>query len=280
MTTNADLNAEYCNKMQWTPMSKLPKIIMGIGLLAMSSNAATLADLKHRWSFNGNLNDSVGGATATVTGSAAVLNNQLELPGGNARQNAASIPIGATIAGTQSMTVEMWFTMDQVTDWRKAYMFGNDTTQYIDFTPNAGLGQTPSASFKLSAGGELNTRDGTNPPKLLANTNYQATIVYDANADLISMYLGGALVDSVAWTGQISDLGITSQNWIGAAVGFGDQDLDGRVDEFRIWTTALSASEVSANSAAGPNAVAVPEASAMALGLVGALGLLRRRRQG
>jgi len=259
-------------------MHKIPKIIMGICLLAMSTHAATIADLKHRWSFNGDLTDSVGGATATVTGSAGVLNNQLELPGGNARQNAASLPIGATIASTASMTVEMWFTMDQVTDWRKGYMFGNDTNQYIDFTPNAGDGQTPSASFKLNNVNELNTRGGTNPPKLLANTSYQATIVYDANADLISMYLGGTLVDSVAWTGQISDLGTTSQNWIGAAVGFGDQDLDGRVDEFRIWTTALSSTEVAANSAAGPNAIAVPEASAAALGLLGMAGLLRRRR--
>ncbi|MDB6079701.1 MAG: hypothetical protein JWO82_3448 [Akkermansiaceae bacterium] len=263
-------------------MSKIPQILLGVGLLTMSSHAATLADLKHRWSFNGDLTDSVSGATAVVTGAAGVVSNQLELPGGPgaARANAASIPIGATIAGTQSMTVEMWFTMDAVSDWRKGYMFGNDTTQYIDFTPNAGDGQTPSASFRLTGGNELNTRGGANPAKLLAATSYQATIVYDANADLISMYLGGALVDSVAWTGQISDLGNTSQNYIGAAVGFGDADLDGRVDEFRIWTTALSSTEVAANSVAGPNTVAVPEASAIALGLMGSLGILRRRRQG
>lgn len=261
-------------------MTQVMKTLLAAGLLTAVSQAATLADLKHRWSFNGDLTDSVGGVTAVTAGTASVLNNQLELPGGTARTNNASIAIGSTIASTQSLTVETWFTLDTVANWSKVMMFGNDDAHYIDFTPNAGDGQTPSASFKNGVGtNETNTRDGTNPSKLVAGQTVAAAIVWDATADTISIYLNGALADThTGWTGAISDLGSTSQNYIGSAVGFGDGDLDGRVDEFRVWTTALSGTEIASNFTAGPNAVAVPEASTAALGLLGGLALLRRRR--
>ncbi|GAA5481035.1 LamG-like jellyroll fold domain-containing protein [Haloferula sargassicola] len=270
--------------------SRITQTLIGIGAAAGVSQAATLTDLAHRWSFD-DASDSVGGATANLNGSASISGGSLMLPGGGTRLNYADVAIGSTLAGASSLTVETWFTTATNQDWSKVWMFGTpddgpsdpngDPDSYIDFTPRRGsAGNPPGTTFRsltVNGGNEVGTDDATDAPALNPGS-FLATVVYDSDADLISLYIDGALADSVAWTGLISDLGTTTENYFGAAVGYGDGDLNGSIDELRIWTSALSDSEVAANALAGPGTIAVPEPTVAWLAFSGSLLLLRRRR--
>jgi hypothetical protein len=258
--------------------STLPLAFFGLAALSGVSSAATIADLVHRWSFD-TVSDSVGTANMTVNGTASLSGGALTLPGGGTRANNATLPIGATIGAATSLTVETWFTMGTGNgNWSKVWMFGTADTNYMDLTPRSGVLDQISASHKSTAASETNTRDGAGTV-INFNQSYLGTVVYDTNADLISLYLNGALVGSKAWTGQVLDLGVTTENYIGSAVGFGDGDFIGSVDEMRIWNTALSGSEVATNAIAGPNVVGVvPEASSLLISCLGGFAFLRRRR--
>lgn len=212
--------------------------------------------LAHRWSFD-NLTDSVGGATAVLNGTASVSGGNLVLLGGGTRTNHASIPIGKTIARSSSLTIDAWFTTTTDGDWSKVWMFGTSgpgygDIAYMDFVPRSGGGEgnVTTASFKAPGFDEANTRAGTNQ-QMTAGTPYHVTVVYDSVADLISIYVNGQLSDTGAWTGEISQMGNTLDNFIGAAVFFGDQDWKGTVDEFRIYRGALTASQVTASHSGG-----------------------------
>jgi hypothetical protein len=214
--------------------------------------------LSHRWSFATDASDSVGSADAVLNGTAAVSGSHLVLGGTGVRTNHATIPIGYTIASASSLTVEAWFTPANATQtWAKLWMFGTpgssaEQSTYADFTPRSGIaGDAPSASFR-SPSGEVNTRAEPNPPALAASTQYHAVVVYDSNADLISCYLDGVLVDSVAWSGEIHELGNTTDNFIGGAVFFGDQDWAGIVNEMRIWTGAFTSANAAVSYSTGP----------------------------
>ncbi len=230
---------------------------MAFALLGSASLHAQ--DLVHRWSFD-DPNDSAGSANVALTGGAALSGGKLTLPGGGARTNYASVPIGPTLASADSLTVEAWFTTTTNQNWSKVWMFGTPgangaASRYIDFTPRSGIdGSPPSSSFNPS-NAEVNTRGTPNSPALDAGTLYLSTVVYDEAGDEIRLYLNGALADSVAWNGTISQLGETTQNFIGAAVFYGDPDFAGSVDELRIWKGAMGEAQVAANAAAGPDAI-------------------------
>ncbi|MCW1883145.1 choice-of-anchor D domain-containing protein [Luteolibacter flavescens] len=220
--------------------------------------ATTTPVLEHRWSFASDASDSEGGATAELLGETTVSGGSLVLPGGGLRTNMASIPVGLTFARSRSLTIEAWVTPaseDQM--WRKIWMFGTPSTgpfaaTYIDFSQRSDIpNQSPSLSFRTPGRGEVVTRGEPNPPMLPANVESHLVAVYDSENDVISLYRDGTLIDSVGWIGEMHELGITTENYIGAALLFGDADWGGTISEFRIWNGALSATQVASSRTAG-----------------------------
>src|ERR1043165_8244957 len=94
----------------------------GSGHLNYASNPLSVTllpgpTLLHRWTFNGNTNDSVGGANATLVGAASIANNQLQLPGGGPFANYASVNISSTLSKNPSLTVKTCLTINPLTTW-------------------------------------------------------------------------------------------------------------------------------------------------------------------
>lgn len=240
----------------------------GSGHLNYASNPLSVSLLPgpmlvHRWSFNGNLNDSVGGANATLNGAATVANNQLQLPGGGPFANFAYVDIGSTLSTNASLTVEEWMTINTLTTWSKTWMFGYDdpagepTLSYINFTPQTGPGP-PKVDFDTGITGELNTLGGTDPALLVTGHEYHVVITYDALNNLMSMYLDGVLADSASMGGyNITQLGFNTARF-GCGYYYGDPDFNGSINELRIYSGALSASDVANNFGGGPNVVIPP----------------------
>jgi uncharacterized repeat protein (TIGR03806 family) len=240
----------------------------GSGHLNYASNplAVTLLPgptLLHRWSFNGDANDSVGGANATLVGAAAIANNQLQLPGGGPSANYASVNIGPTLNTNPSLTVETWLTINTLTTWSKTWMFGFDDPSgqpglsLINFTPKTGPGP-PKIDFDTSISGEMNTLGGTDPAPLVTGHQYHVVATYDALNNLMSLYIDGVLADSASMAGyNITQLGFNTARF-GCGYFYGDPDFNGSINELRIYSGSLSASDVANNFAAGPNALVQP----------------------
>jgi len=228
--------------------------------------------LAHRWSFN-DLTDSVGGANATLVGSASLSGGQLLIPGGVARVNCASVNITNTLAANPSITIEGWFTMTSLQNWSKVWMFGRPNggsepgMSYVDLTPRRGDGtSTPSISFNSVSASELNTSGGASPPVMTANTPYYVAAVYNAASNTMSLYINGALADSASMNGgNITQLQ-AAEAWFGASVYWPDSNLNGSINELRIWDGPLTAAQIAADYQLGPNQLPRPALNVVATG--------------
>jgi glucose/arabinose dehydrogenase len=219
--------------------------------------------LLHRWSFNTNASDSIGGADATLVGGAVVNNGQLQLPGGGTFANYASVNIGPTLSTNASLTVEEWVTITTLTTWSKTWMFGYDdpagepNLSYINFTPLTGSGP-PKVDFDTGLAGELNTLGGVDPAPLVTGHKYHVVATFDAISNVFSLYLDGTLADSASMGGyNITQLGFNTARF-GCGYYYGDPDFTGAIDELRIYSGSLSALDVANNFAAGPNVLVPP----------------------
>ena len=264
----------------------IPVAVLGIFAFSADNTFATLA---HRYSFSTDASDSVGTADLTLVGTASVTGGALDLPGGAARTNNAEAQgsslteLAGTINGSSAITMEAWFNQDVDVDWSKIMMTGTDTNTYMDITPRRGAdGNVSSSSINDTSHDENNVKSAFGA--LTNGTDYYMAAIWDENTNLMTIFVGpvgGSLTKTTAGMGG-QDLGNVSINqfYLGSAVGFGDSDFNGQIDEFRIHTNALSDAAIQASFAVGPNRVTpAPEPSTVVLAALGIVGLALRRRR-
>jgi DUF1680 family protein len=148
-----------------------------------------------------------------------------------------ALPAGV-VSGLADFTVACWVNPSQLPTWSRVFDFGTGTTDYMFLTVNAGSG--PRFAITTSGpGGEQQLNSSTELPA--ATWSHLAVTKAGSTATL---YLNGtAVATNASMTLTPSSLGSTPNNWIGRSQ-FGDPDLNGSVDEFQIYSRALSAAEV------------------------------------
>ena len=227
-----------------------------------SGPAGPAAILAHRYSFTGNVADSVGTAHLALGGTAGVSGGNLNLPGGARRTNHATaqgsalVELANTIRTSTALTIEGWFTQDVAQDWSKLLMLGRSSGgNYLDFTPKRGGDGVPGIAINPGNGearvqGKLPLPTGT--PCYFAAT-------WDTTGDRLVLRtgpVGGTLQTFVSSMEGKTLAGLDiNQFFIGSAVASGDTDFDGQLDELRIWKGALAHAEVADQFAAGPDEV-------------------------
>jgi uncharacterized protein YjdB len=226
---------------------------------AVTSAAAVLSVanqpfLVHRWSFDDGT-DSISGSNATLFGSATYSGGQLVLSDGGHLTSYANVNIGPTFASSPSLTFEGWYVDTAAGDWRKVWMFGLSTANYIDYTPHRGDANHQASMSFNPLGGEVNTANlPFEPPVLTPNQLYHVVAAYDSVANKMNLYLDGVLVATNNMGGNDLTLIQADQGYIGASL-FNDQDLAGNIDELRVWRGVLSPAQVAATHFAGPSSV-------------------------
>lgn len=242
------------------------------------------------------LTDSVGGLVATVKGNASTFSGtSLTLTGtttGNRSRNFISgyvdLPNGI-ISSKTNLSVEIWATPLSAQNYERLFDFGRTTaTTGFGAGSVAGeindiVGTTPGATtasdnlmLSFCIGTNLNQQrmeailDGGNvstantAAATTAGTQYHYVFtfedgvgVYGAAGGRMSWYRNGALIGSSDVNFHLASIEDVN-NWLGRSMWSTDNNTNAAYNEVRIYDHALTALEISANLAAGPDTIPPP----------------------
>jgi fibronectin type 3 domain-containing protein len=249
-------------------------IVMGVNSGGQSANSAEASvridDLHLQLKFDETSGttaaDSSGNARhATLVNGPAFASGQI----GNAlgftasSSQYATLPAGI-VSALNDFTISTWVKPTSHSNWARVFDFGNGTATNIFFTPQNGVNGKPRFAIKISNSAEQQI-DG---PSALA-TDVWTHIAVTLSGDTGTLYVNGVAVGTNnAMTFNPSGMGSTTQNYLGKSQ-YPDPYFNGALDDFRIYGSALSASEVGI-LAAGPlaapqNVTAAPGNSQVAL---------------
>jgi hypothetical protein len=204
------------------------------------------ATLSHRYSFDADTTDSVGGNTGILEGGATISSGQLTLTGlgssidANRMTFTNPVDIGGNFGAT-GVTIETWYTDTGTGTWGKLFQFGNNAAgQELAFTFTRGNGQQTGVD-----------RDGAKLFEEQVNQNEEHHLVITVSPDgNLNTWIDGVqkLIDLD--TNELANVS-TDFEAIGAT-SWGDPGMTGSVNEFRIYEGELTSLEVAASTEAGP----------------------------
>lgn len=251
------------------------------------------AALTNKYTFNdGTANDSAGFANGTLvdnTGIASFVGGTIDLSNNNNANSNQDFTDPATVGAfvnlpngtfTSAVTggvfgqvsLEVWATVQQNHTWAELYSFGTSnagedssggagSSDYVALIPQSGPNDF-RATTHASAGDPIETPIIGSATPLTTNQKHHIVLTLDqfdtaaGPNGTANLYLdNGAPVS--AEIRPFLDLMIDNNNWLGRSQ-WPDNLFDGLIDEFSIYDTVLSASEVSNNFAAGPEAATLP----------------------
>lgn len=238
---------------------------LGIGVWFWAASIGQAA-LLHRWSFEGNANDSVGGAHAALVNGATISGGQLILAnsGTNSDPNInqyATLPIGSTIASLTDFTIETWLTWGGGNSWQRIWDFGTSTSNYMFLTPSTS-GSVVRFAIRTSTVSEQYVSSSS---ILSAGVPVHVVVTLNDATDTVRLFINGVQVDqNPAVTLKPSDLGYTMENWLGRSQFPSDPFLNGSYDEVRIYNQAFSPHLVNMSYRLGPDRLLPAEAYSLA----------------
>lgn len=278
---------------------------MMVAALAVACCSPAYAGLKHRYSFDGNADDSVGGAHGTVVDPGAVTavfaGGKLDVSANNDNHSNnitedayVNFPNGIVTAATNGgtagqLTVEIWAQSATNRNWAALFSAGasnggedqspaGNAADYIQLIPQNGANGRIRATTHRANVGDEGFVDFTSAMSTTQETHFVA--VFDQSGGLpgtVSMYIDGAVVGSAPVAAGLNIGAMTDHNiWLGRSQ-WDDSVFDGIYDELRIYDNALSAAQVAANYQLGPNAI--PEPACLALAAVAGVALTAARRR-
>jgi hypothetical protein len=283
-------------------------------LAALTLSTATCADaaLVHRYSFNGNVNDSIGGAHGAIidAGESNVVfaDGKLDVSS-NAGVNYfydpsdayVSLPgpilNNAFVGGVEGeMTIEIWSQSSVNRTWAALFSAGHPEggigilRGYFQIIPQAwDFGPPPfrvtSSANGIGPGAEesvdrLPPMSIDEPTHLVVAFHLTALRPFPRLRYLggFSMYVDGALIGSVEYdSGLQFDQLALNRTWLGRSQFDADPIFDGVYDELRIYNSRLTAAEIARSFQLGPNVIPEPGSLWLAMAAFAAVSSLRVR---
>ena len=259
------------------------KTWFGFGVAAVAAASATLplagradetkttaAALKHRWTFNTDLKDSVTGHAAVQVGAnVAVADGVVKLTG-NAN-GGGHVDLGQDLVPRGAATIEIWAKQTAVRKWARIFDWGQNNANYVTMTwCNNTDGNKDVVQLRKGSTTALFSDSDTLAPYTVG-TQYHISISFAPQADGSCIFRWAKRNVS---TGEIEKSGSrTVASWspgliyksafhLGySSASTADLDAHAEYDEVRIWDGALTEAQLNANAAAGPNTL--PESVAV-----------------
>ena len=149
-----------------------------------------------------------------------------------------SLP-GGIMSTISNCTVACWVKLSSNATWSRIFDFGTSTAVNMFLTPQGGAGKIRYAITTSGSGGEQQI-DGA--AALPTGSWQHVAVTWTANTG--TLYVNGVQVgQNTSMTLNPSSLGNTNRNYIGRSQS-SDPYLYGLVNDFRIYSRALSASEI------------------------------------
>jgi hypothetical protein len=158
------------------------------------------------------------------------------------RQGYVAMPAGL-LADACEVTIATWAYINTNNTWMRIWDFGQDTQKYMFLTPITNMDGL--ARFGISICG--NTKEEGIKAQMAMPAQGWTHVALVLGASGATLYFNGVPVGTNAsMTLRPPDLGRTLNNFIGRSQFSDDPYLDGNIDEFRIYSRALSPEEVRA----------------------------------
>jgi len=241
--------------------------------VVVEGNVLITAGLAHRWTFNSDFTDSVGGSdavvmkndtstTSIVGGTASISGGKAVLPGGN---QSGYLNLGAGVLGEDDATLEFWATRtaDQ-NQWMYLATYGIPESSSADFVTMA-----------VSCGSGDNARHGKLQGKFGDSSIFVGMpkgVLYHVSATFTKNANGSTAIRWMIRDGKtgflLSETSKTASNWTladakeaGWMLTLGNNpfnngwtDLACEIDDVRVWYGVLSDEQLLLNAVAGPDA--------------------------
>lgn len=223
--------------------------------------------LAHRYQFDGVgtvAADSIAGAPGdgTVVGTTLSDTGALTLAGGTTEQY-VELPSGLISAVGNSATIEAWVTWAGTGGpWQRIFDFGASDVgegmqgqgrSYLFLTPRAEGGglRTAISAYNYSE------EDLVSAPTVLPTVLTHTAVVVDGAAKTLTLYQDGVSQGTPAAIRPTIALSLLNDvnNWLGRSQYQPDEELAGTFHEVRIYSRALTAAQIMASFAAGPDAL-------------------------
>jgi hypothetical protein len=189
------------------------------------------------YTFEGNLNNSFGAASATGAGSPEYVEGRhgqaVQLNGPD--QQYLQLPQGHALAGYDEMTVAFWVNWSAGGQWQRIFDFGNGTTQYMFLTPQSG---NNTLRFAVKNGG---AEQAVNTEQLPLQQWVHVVVVLGGGNGRI--FMNGVEKASAPVTIKPKDIK-PGLNYIGKSQFAADPLFSGKLDELVIYNRALESQEI------------------------------------
>ena len=234
-----------------------------------NESAAVIADLTLHLTFDEGVGDCAadssgnGWDAALVNGAAfgtGIIGSGLHIT--NSAGEHAALPSGV-VSGLDDFTISQWARVSESSDWARIFDFGTGTDNYMYLTAQYG-GSAARMRFAIRT---PSVSDQQVDSSISLPLDTWAHVAVTRSGTTARIYLNGIEVGSGTVTLAPSDLGLTTQNYIGRSQ-WADPYFNGTIDDVRIYARALSAGEISDlahPSPEAPNSIAATPGSGSAI---------------
>ena len=231
-----------------------------ITLYAVWHEGGNSAELCHRWSFNGDFTDSVGGQDAVAYGNVTGDSTSYRLSGGN--WNSSYIDLGQNVLPRDgsAATIELWATQHSFQRWSRIFDFGTGSGDgnYVFMAWNGQYSSDSPVRIYGVTGNVLDLGPYEN------DREYHFAMVFNPATDgtwNIKAYQQDATTGETIALATFSSSGTSwslqnqgmEQCWLGKSRYSADRDANASYNEVRVWRIALNEEQLTQNALDGPD---------------------------
>ena len=139
------------------------------------------AELTHRWSFNGDYSDSVGGADAVKCGTyVSLYGGRVHMGYGACSHGTGYVDLGTNMLDTTAATIEIWARHDGVESWSRVFDYGADTANNVFLSWTFGTTLSKNQAGSKVQGAERKA-DYTTPCEI--GMDYYIAVTFEQQGD-------------------------------------------------------------------------------------------------